>query len=163
MSRNFIVICEAPADYRTATEIADRVFIAGINWLEEAQLDSQRNWIGEVPAGCPLTWKSIPALARAQGIRVHGHFDGEPGLPDAHAARRALAYVLRNMSDIAGIVMIRDADDQPQRRLGLEQARSSYASHCAIVVGLAICERESWVLSGFVPPGETQLSASLTA
>jgi hypothetical protein len=82
---------------------------------------------------------------------VHGHFAGEPGLADARAARRAIAYLLRKQINIAAIVLIRDADNQIQRKQGLEQARESYASACRIIVGLALRERESWVICGFEP------------
>ena len=51
---------------------------------------------------------------------MHGHFNGEPGLPDARATRRALAYVLRRHEDEAvdAILLILDMDDQAERRPG---------------------------------------------
>ena len=149
MSLRFVVIGEARADFTTATELADRVLLERVDWLEEATLGHQRNWVGETPRGYLLTWKSIPALARNLGIRVHGHFDGEPALADAQAARRAIAYVRHQLSPVAAILLIRDVDDQPERRDGLEQARAADSVACAIVIGIAIIERESWVVSGF--------------
>ncbi len=151
MSKLFIVVYEAPADFTTATELADRVLMAEIPWLDDALLDTQRQWIGEDNPGNPLTWKSIPGRARELGIRVRGHFNGEPALSDARAARRAIFYVLRRFKMFDAVLLIRDRDDDSERRAGLEQARSSYPSVTRIIIGLAVTERECWVISGFEP------------
>jgi len=151
VSKSFVVVYEAPADFATSTELADRVLMAEVDWLDETLLDSQRIWIRKDPEGNPLTWKSIPSRARELGIRVHGHFDGEPALPDAQAARRAIAYVLRQIDTFDAILLIRDMDDQDERRKGLEQGRSAYSSVTRIIIGLAITERECWVIGGFDP------------
>ena len=92
----------------------------------------------------------------------HGHFNGEPGLPDAAAARRAILFLLKTVSDIKAIVLIRDQDDQPDRRDGLEQARNQNHGQVVIVVGLAVVERECWVISGYDPRNEAE-SARLEA
>src|SRR5438105_2065273 len=104
MSRRFAVVHEAEADFHTAIELAD-----------------QREWIGTVPVDRRLTWKAIPDLAREIGIKAHGHFDGKPGEADAAAARRAILYLKAAIADLNAIVLIRDQDDQPERRIGLEQ------------------------------------------
>jgi hypothetical protein len=156
VTKRFVVVYEAQADFTTATELADRVLLDKIDWLEEELLQYQRQWIGEEPPGSRLTWKSIPGRAREAGIRVHGHFNGEPGLPDAHAARRAIAYVLSRLGDVDAILLIRDVDDQGERQHGLEQARAVYASECTIILGVAICERECWVICGFEPANDQE-------
>jgi len=158
VSKRFFVVYEAPADFTTATELADRVLCAEIPWLDndETLLNSQRQWLDEDQPGEPLTWKSIPDRAQAMGIRVHGRFNGEPGFADARAARRALLYVLRRHAAVDAIVLIRDRDDQAERRQGLEQARASHTSLTRIVIGLAIPERECWVLSGFEPKDDVE-------
>ena len=46
---------------------------------------------------------------------------------------------------------MRDQDKEPERRHGLEQARRQDQSGIPIVVGLAIVERECWLISGFEP------------
>jgi len=91
-----------------------------------------------------------------------GHFAGEPALPDAQAARRAILYLRRALPDLSGILLIRDQDDQPKRLAGLEQAGRNHAGSEQIVVGLAVPERESWVLCGFDPAndGEPELLAA---
>jgi hypothetical protein len=151
VSKSFVVVYEAPADFAISTELADRVLMAEIGWLDDTILHTQRQWVGADKTGGHLTWKSIPGRARELGIRAHGHFNGEPGLPDAQAARRAIAYVLRQIDTFDAILLIRDMDDQDERRKGLEQGRSAYSSVTRIIIGLAITERECWVIGGFDP------------
>ena len=155
MSRAFFRRLRGPGRLRQATELADRVLLAGIDWLEEILLDTQRGGSATI-AGGRLTWKSIPSRAKELGIRVHGHFDGEPGLADARAARRAIAYVLRRHEAVNAVVLIRDRDDQAERGQGLEQGSASFSSRTQVVIGLAIPERECWVLSGFEPKDEAE-------
>jgi hypothetical protein len=87
-----------------------------------------------------------------------GHFGGQPAFPDARAARRAIAYLVKELPDIDAIMLIRDQDDQPERREGLEQARTHDRSGMRVVVGLAVVERESWVVSGFEPQHDSESS-----
>lgn len=151
MSHKFVVVYEAPADFRVATELADRVILDKIDWLDEAILATQRQWIAE-DGGRPLKWSVIAGLARAAGIRVQGQFDGVPGEPDARAGRRALAYLFFRFDDLAAAVLVRDVDDQPERREGLQQAKVFFADRGKpIVLGVAVVERESWVIAGFEP------------
>jgi hypothetical protein len=145
MSQRFAVIHEAKADFQIATDLADRVLIDAIDWLDEHLIAGQREWVETVPMERRLTWKAIPQLAREAGIRAHGHFDGKPGEADAAAARRAILYLL-----------VRDQDDQPERRIGLEQGRGQDHSGMVILVGLAVVERECWVISGFDPQDEAE-------
>jgi hypothetical protein len=156
MSHRFAVVAEARADHRTATELADRVLIDAINdWLDEDQLPHQREWVDEVSAE-ELTWKRIRKLAEAAGIEAEGFFNGEPGLPDARAARRALRYLRATVPELKAVLLIRDQDDQENRRDGLEQARREDHAGLVIVVGLAVVEREAWVISGFEPQDEAE-------
>ncbi len=151
VSLGFAVVYEAPADFQTATELADRVLVECIDWLEDDQLDYQRAWLQE-SGGSPLTWKRVKQLARDAGIDAIGFFDGDPAQPDARAARRAILYLRHALDDLAAVLLIRDQDDQPERRVGLDQARrKEEIGPLPVVVGLAVVERESWVISGFDP------------
>src|SRR5262249_22883218 len=115
MSRWLAVVCEAPADQRTACALADRVFCAEADWITEEVLDDYRRWRGHTEAHTHLTWREVAHLARAANIRVHGHFEGEPGAPDAQAARRALLLLKQCPGNLHGILLIRDDDRQTER------------------------------------------------
>ena len=156
MSLPFAVVHEAPADFQTATELADRVLVESIDWLEEHLLDHQRVWVRECSVA-PLTWTRIGRSARAAGIRAKGHFDGEPALEHAQAARRAIRYLQAAVPELAGILLIRDQDNKPERRDGLEQARRESGQR-PVVVGLAVVERECWVINGFDPLDDAETS-----
>jgi hypothetical protein len=157
VTKQFFVVCEALGDFTTATELADRELLARIDWLEDGLLDSQRQWIVKDGSGNQLLWKSIKGLAKKHGIVARGHFDNQPGMPDAQAARKAIHYIRHCFDSVDAILLIRDTDDQPNRRKGLEQARSTLTRSPAvvqqpvIVIGVAVVERESWVISGFTP------------
>jgi hypothetical protein len=159
VSLQFAVVHEAPADFQTATELADRVLVESIDWLEDDGLEHQRIWLQEA-SGVPLTWKRIKQSALDAGIDAIGHFDGEPAEPDARAARRAILYLRYAVPDLAAVMLIRDQDDQPERRAGLEQARRQEedGGRLPVVVGLAVVERESWVISGFDPQDDVETS-----
>lgn len=151
-----VVVCEAPADFTTATELADRVLLSKIEWLEPEWLPSQRSWVNTLGQGT-LTWTTIKNAADAAGLRIHGHFGDVPALPDANAARRAISYIRSRFGSVAAVVLIRDIDHQPERREGLQQARDHAAVAFPIVIGVARVERESWVLSGFLPLNDDEL------
>lgn len=150
MSVQFAIVGEAQADVETASDLADREILDAVRWLDEEQLPLLREWVSNVE-GELLSWKHMKRLAAAAGIRVRGHFDGRPGEPDAAAARRAIRFVLHSFPSVDAIVLVRDQDDQPDRKDGLEQARKSATAQLEVVIGFAIVERESWVLAGFVP------------
>ena len=155
MSLPIAVVYEADADFQIATEVADRVFCEMIDYIEPEVLDAYRTWIGTIAAREKLTWSNLPRLAREIGIKAHGHFDGIPAEADAIAARRAIRFLLKSFPGLNAIVLIRDQDDQPQRRTGLEQARNEHRG-CPVIIGLAIPEREAWVVSGFEPQDEAE-------
>ena len=157
MSLALAVVYEAPADFRTATELADRVLIDAIEWLEPEHLDHQRTWLG-AHAGDSLTWTGIRRLAANNNIRAVGHFDGNPAEPDAQAARRAIRLLRLLFPKLDGVMLIRDRDDRSERRAGLEQARGQEEVVIPIVVELAVVERESWVICGFDPLDESEES-----
>ena len=85
----------------------------------------------------------------------HGHFDNDPAKREADAARRAINYSRKLFPQADAILLIRDQDNQPKCCDGLKQARD--ASHqITIVIGVAVIERESWVLSGFDPKSDAE-------
>nr|WP_322683238.1 hypothetical protein [Nostoc sp. DedQUE07]MDZ8128687.1 hypothetical protein [Nostoc sp. DedQUE07] len=60
---------------------------------------------------------------------------------------------------IKAVIFIRDLDNQPERREGLEQARSEHINRqpqLKIVIGAANPKREAWVLNGFIPSNQEE-------
>jgi hypothetical protein len=157
VSLQLAVVYEAPADFQTATELTDRVLVESIDWMEEHLIDYHRTWIREWN-GAALTWKRIKQSALDTGFNVAGPYDEEPAKPDARAAHRAILYLGYAVPDLAGVLLIRDQDDQQERREGLEQARQVVEIRFPVVIGLAVVERESWVISGFDPQDEVEES-----
>ena len=144
-----VVVFEADADRVIATELADRVIVEHIAWIDDTMLDAQRSWTTKI-GDQPIRWAAIKGMARQRGLRIHGHFSGEPGLPDAAAARRAILLLKGDFEDLGAILLIRDADKQAERKAGMDQARRVFES-MIVVIGLAIPESEAWVICGFEP------------
>jgi hypothetical protein len=160
VTQSLAIVCEAPADRRTATELADRVICTSVDWISPELLDAFRLWRGETDADPCLLWREVQQRAKAKNIRVYGKFAGEPGAPDAAVARKAL-YVLYGSSHRPdAVVLIRDDDMQTERRIGLEQARRWASEHlkdvAVVVIGLAHTKRECWVLAGYDPANERE-------
>ena len=156
MSLSLAVVCEAPADQRTGCDLADRVFMAEVAWIEQQMLPHYRQWRGLSPPEPHLLWRDVRDLARSRRIRAHGHFSGEPGAPDAHNARRVLLLLHSAAQPPHAVVLLRDDDGQTQRRRGLEQARDSSNIGIPVVIGLAQPKRECWVIAGFEPQNDEE-------
>ena len=168
MTRHIAVVHEAESDFVTATDLADRVLQESVGWLRDVDIRDCRVWFSESREGRRLTWTGIKKMAKAAKVRGHGHFrrrggdPGNPGEDDARAARRAILYLLEEFPDLDAIILIRDRDKYPDRRAGLEQARAEDHGGIPIVIGLAVVEREAWVLCGFHPVDEAEV-AMITA
>jgi hypothetical protein len=48
MRQRFAVVHEAEADFQTATELADRVLVEAIDWLDERLIADQGEWVAHV-------------------------------------------------------------------------------------------------------------------
>ncbi len=156
MPLKIAVVCEALADYRTATALAERVFFE-VDWVDADLLRDCPLWWGQNQRTPYILWTEIKELAGQLGLRkTPGHFGGQPAQADAHIARRALFLLQRLHPDLDGVLLIRDDDRQTERRAGLEQARSASALGDRVVIGLAHCKRECWVLAGFDPVAEDE-------
>lgn len=145
------VVCEAEADQRTACVLADRIACEKIDWLEPEHLDSLRRWCGLTATTEFLPWKSVRREADQWGVVAHGHFGGEPGAPDARAARLALLVVGKAVPGLAAVLLIRDSDGDRNRLTGLKQARDAAPWPFAVLIGVAHTKRECWLLAAFCP------------
>ncbi len=163
------VVCEARVDCETACGLVDRVIAAsrpqavGDEGSQLPSLDGLRRYRGETTDEEFVTWMQVSARARSSGWRhkAHGHFAGEPGAADALAARRALLLLLQAPDGKAprAVMLIRDSDNDPMRRVGLNQARDAKPWPFTVLVGLAHPKREAWVLAGFEPREKREESA----
>lgn len=144
-----VVVCEAAADQRTACTVADRVLCERSSWLEAETLDAVREWSGVDPGSNFVSWPGVKREADARGIRAHGLFAGKPGALDARAARRALLLIESRDEKAAGVLLVRDSDNRPERLVGLNQARECAKWSFAVAIGVAHPKLESWLLAAF--------------
>ena len=165
-----IAFCEASADFRTASELIDRVLRdEGPAWLADLideHPDSIRTWHacgGDRAFFDVHAWREC---AKQLSIRIpHGHFGGRPGGAGAMMAR-TLFQIVRELNrraevdeTIDVVVLVWDMDDQAdERRRGLTAARDEARTWAPfdIVVGCANPMREAWVLAGFDPADDDE-------
>jgi hypothetical protein len=156
-----VAFCEAGADFQISCALVDRVLShAGPAWLAdvlETEPEAIRSWLVVTQDQRFFVLSRLTSYVDALSIRVpHGHFDGRPGAADAVMGRTAFAVVralMKRGDVIDAVLVIRDMDDQPERRAGLSQARTEAQSWAPfrIVLGCADPKREAWVLCGFEP------------
>jgi len=155
----FCVVFEDRADFQIATELADRILIEHVDWLQDPDvLDSVRVWTSAFE-GSQFRWRDIDGLGKRVGITIRGYFDRIPAKPDSRRARQAIQVMKRLIPHVSGIVLIRDADKEIERKQGLEMARQEHiasGSTVAVVVGLAVTKRECWVLAGYEPTNDLE-------
>ncbi|MDF0556929.1 hypothetical protein [Kamptonema sp. UHCC 0994] len=163
----FVVIVESSADARTATKLAERVLVDKVDWLEPEQLQYLFRWSGLEENTEHSCWRDIRAIidsAKRSGFHVprfRGHSQGEPLKADGAASIKILNLVrfLQKTRQIKAVIFIRDLDNQPERRTGIEQARSEHIKgqpQLEIVIGTAKPKREAWVLNGFISSNQEE-------
>jgi hypothetical protein len=168
--RYILVVGEAESDRETAHALACRVLRDEHDWLDGLLGDAAGPdgpptellpWRGVREKERLLKWTDVQKEALRFEVRVkaHGHFGGEPGAPDALAARKALLVASKLDPRPAAIVLVRDLDDQPERARGFDQARQASAWPFAVVAALAEPMRECWVLAGFMPENDAERQA----
>lgn len=160
-----VVFCEAPADFRTAAGLIDRVLREhGPQWVAdmlEHHPEGIREWVGDGQGRTFFDVHRLSDYVKQHDVRVpFGHFDGKPGAADAMMAR-TIFWLARRMgiAERAAIVIVRDMDDQgDERRTGLGQARDEALRWASfkIVLGCADPMREAWVLAGFGPESDEE-------
>jgi len=157
MPLSFVVVCEAHADFEMAAALADRTLCESVDWIEPQVIDSYRRYKGIRPESPFLTWAESSTVAKKLGRRAHGHFQGKLGDLDAIAGRKAILVVLDCVPEVKTIFLIRDSDGLTARKTGLNQARTEVkATDFVVVIGVAHCKREAWVLAGFDPRDEEE-------
>jgi hypothetical protein len=159
-----VLVCEGPTDPRVARGFAERVLKENVgHWDDLTASDIHPDWQGLRASENRLEWDNVPREYVNAGLRKrHGHFDGDlPGEPDARAGRKALALVSHYRPEAIAVVLLRDADNQPERLTGLKQARDEHENQSnpfKVIIGVAKPNREAWVLLGFQPKNDTERS-----
>ncbi len=146
VSSAIVVVCEAGFDFKIARTLCDRI---------AQECGRSLHWPMPMPQDEYIRWGSVPKLMTRLRIKAtYGHFKGSPGQADAKAGRNAL-QIVRALAKadlkVELVVLQRDADNQPERALGLRQAAEAVPAHFAVVVGVADPMVEAWVLAGFDP------------
>jgi hypothetical protein len=158
MTMRLVLIVEAQADADAASILADRVFIEGdAEWIDAETLPNLRQWTGIEPLTPHTRWMRLGVLAERHGVRTHGRGLGADGA----AARKALLLVIQAQAsddDIEAIVLVRDMDNQPERRTSMECARAELADKLAFQVAIAAPDpkREAWILRGYEPHNDRE-------
>ena len=156
MTLSLAVVCEGKGDRSTACDLADRIFCENVPWLESDVLEYNRRWQGAEPDSDFLKWSNVKQAAKDKGIPLLCQFQDPPARPDAATARKALLVLMASDSPPDGIFLIRDSDNDLERREGLQQAKRDSKFSVPIVIGVAHPKREAWVLVGFEPLGEKE-------
>ena len=171
----FVVIVESSADARTATKLAERVLIEEVEWLEPELLQNLFRWSGLEPETEHSCWKDVGTIvknAKEAGLPIPkflGHSKTGALKADGAAAMKILnlVRVLQKRRQIRAVIFVRDLDHQPERREGIEQARSEHSARqpkLEIIIGAANRMREAWVLNGFVASqAETRILEEIKA
>ena len=153
-----VLIVEAQADADAASILADRVFIEGdADWIDAETLPDLRQWTGIEPQTPYTRWMGLGSLATQHRIRAHGRGLG----PDGAAARKALLLVIQAHTqddDIEAAVVVRDMDNQPERRVSMDAARAELADRLPFQVAIAAPDpkREAWILLGYEPQNDQE-------
>lgn len=153
---DLVVVCEAEADFRTVTTLADRVFVERLPWAEGV-LDSVRCWCGAAPGDRFVKWTSLKSLCNAHpGFpRLHGRYRGPGAKGEWLQVRKAIVWTRLARPEAAGLVVARD-DDRKGRRAAMDQAACEAPAELPVVVAHAVPEREAWHIVGFVPTDDAE-------
>ncbi|MBT9556441.1 MAG: hypothetical protein IV100_10450 [Myxococcales bacterium] len=145
MTDRFLIAAESEPDARLVSALADRALAAAVPWAAD-NIDTLREWVG-LDGDTWVDVHCIKNVAKAKGIKGHGHFGDEPGQPDAAMARKLFLLANLETPQPSIVVLVRDADQQDERRRGFEQAATEKRWPFRPVLALATPEIEAWVLS----------------
>lgn len=148
-----LMVVEAAADARTVAVLADRVLVErSPAWVDDDLLPYLRDYIGE-ERDAELRFETWTGM-RKKGPRVLGHGPaGSRKHPYAAAARRAVLFACRlPKSEVPdAVVLVCDADAEPERLLGLGASAKEAVEEFGVpvAVGMPVPKREAWVLNAF--------------
>ena len=172
----FVVVAESDADARIAQDLADRVVYDQTDtWCDESHIETVRSWAdlegttreqGDADAEERIftKWSDVKKLFAKRGGRFLGHTSYGSGSIDSAQSRKAIQLfetrrraIVRDAAHARALILVRDMDNQPERRKGMNQAREMHdAKPFDIIIGAANPKREAWVLNGFEPKNDDE-------
>jgi hypothetical protein len=166
---DIIIIVEAYADYKIATDIAEKVIREYVPDRLLKIIDSKPedvfSWSGIKSGTSYSCWADIKKILNdleQDGYhfpRILGHnkqidFDYASG----KKVLNAINAINNNSRNIPAVVFIRDADNQSdKRKQSLNELKDDKTiENIQVIIGFAIPKREAWVLNGFEPQNKKE-------
>jgi hypothetical protein len=160
MSTSIALLCEGVSDPPTVRTLADRVIVAGVDWIDADEIDTHRHYRGFRPTDPYLTWFDIDNLADQYRVKSRGHFDGFPLHGDGHNTRKALILLTLHAPaeiPVEAIIIFRDGDrEYDDRKEAITKVRDATTLPIPVVVGVANRMSECWIINGFDPTDAEQ-------
>jgi hypothetical protein len=160
MSTSIALLCEGVSDPPTVRTLADRVIVAGVDWIDADEIDTHRHYRGFRPTDPYLTWFDLDTLADQYRVKSRGHFEGLPLHGDGHNTRKALILLTLHAPaevPVEAIIIFRDGDrEYDERKEAILKVRDATALPIPVVVGVANRMSECWILNGFDPTESEQ-------
>lgn len=142
-----IVVCEALADFQFASCLVERVLReeGPKSFRDRPGIVVFRGWDESEEPPFAL-WLNLDAVYER---RVGRRLTGRRKNPYAKAATKAVLVGAQEQG-LEGLIMMVDIDSQPDRKLGLEEGRSSASGlRFRVLIATPDPKREAWVLHGF--------------
>ncbi|WP_295450471.1 hypothetical protein [uncultured Thiodictyon sp.] len=145
-----VLIAEDRVGFVTAKSLADRVLIeCGPDWINADSIEGLRDWTG-LDETTPFTkWIELQRHPGFPHVKVHGKSEGLNYMEAGRAL--TLAVLVAKDAPIDVVVLVRDLDNDPSRRQGLEKARDVMATGLPfqVIIAASDPEGEAWILHGF--------------
>lgn len=141
------IVADAQADRRMICDLIDRIICQEAPWLDPGLLDTQRTWCGASDRESFVDVHDAFVRARNLKLPVYGAFPGHGGA----MIRSALLLLAHASPPPAAVVVVWDMDgDRSNRERAMMDTLACRPWPFPVVMAIAHCKRESWVLSGFV-------------
>ncbi len=148
---SFAVVAEARADKQIASELAERVLVDEVDWIEREGLPALVRWQGLDESAEYLSWAGIGNQFKARGMVSHGRFRSVPGTLDERRARKALLLFTSLPEPPDSVFLVRDTDAEEGRVESLAREREAGSWKFPVLLATPHPKRECWVLAGFDP------------
>lgn len=166
MSTSIALLCEGVTDPPTVCPLADRIIVAGVDWIDADEIDTHRHYRGFRPTDPYMTWIEIDELSKRYNVKSRGHFEGLPLHGDGHNTRKALTLLTFHSPDevpVDAIIIFRDGDREfKPRREAILRVRETTPLSIPVVIGVANRMSECWAIHGFDPTEASRIDSMLS-